>query len=60
MPFVIALVLSPMFEHNLHLTAQLQRLGRIDLLQRPIAAALAGLIVLTLLFPFAGRNRSEA
>ncbi len=59
-PFVIALVLSPMFELNLHLTAQLQRLGRIDLLQRPIAAALAGLIVLTLLFPFAGRNRSEA
>ena len=31
-PFVIALVLSPMFEINLHLTAQLQGLGRIDLL----------------------------
>jgi TctA family transporter len=59
-PFVIALVLGPMFEINLHLTAQLQSLGRIDLLGRPIAAALALLIALTLLLPFLGRNRTEA
>jgi putative tricarboxylic transport membrane protein len=59
-PFVIALVLSPMFEINLHLTAQLQMLGRIDLLGRPIAAVLALLVVLTLLLPFVRWNREEA
>jgi putative tricarboxylic transport membrane protein len=59
-PFVIALVLGPMFEINLHLTTQLERLGRIHLLGRPIAAALALLIVLTLLLPFVGRKKAEA
>jgi putative tricarboxylic transport membrane protein len=58
-PFVIALVLGPMFEINLHLTTQLASLGRINLLERPIAAALALLIVLTLLLPFVGRRRAE-
>jgi len=50
-PIVIAFVLGGLFETNLHLTLQLQALGRIDILERPIALVLAVLTVGTLLIP---------
>jgi putative tricarboxylic transport membrane protein len=60
-PLVIALVLAPMLETNLHLTLRLQELGRIDFWSRP---AVVGLIVLTsvnLLTPLiAGGKRHAA
>lgn len=58
-PLVIAMVLGSMFETNLHLTVQLQSLGRINLLERPIAALLAVLIVLTLLLPIVAGTTSK-
>ncbi len=58
-PLVIALVLGPMFEANLHLTLKLQSLGRIDLLHRPVAGVLALLIVLTLLLPFVMKRKAR-
>jgi putative tricarboxylic transport membrane protein len=39
-PFVIALVLAPLFETYFHITVQLQELGRIDIWTRPIAVTL--------------------
>jgi putative tricarboxylic transport membrane protein len=45
--FVMALVLGPLFEQNLQLTLDLQRLDRIDFWARPAVLILAGLIVLT-------------
>jgi TctA family transporter len=50
-PFVIALVLGPLFEQNLQLTLALHRLGRIDFWSRPSVLAIGGLIALTLLLP---------
>jgi putative tricarboxylic transport membrane protein len=47
--FVMALVLGPLFEQNLQLTLDLQRLDRIDFLTRPGVIILLGLIVLTTL-----------
>lgn len=44
-PLVIALVLAPLFETNLHLTLRLQELGRIDFWSRPVVI---GLVILTL------------
>ncbi len=46
--FIIALVLGPMFELNLHLTLSLQRLGRIQIWTRPAFLVLAVLLALTL------------
>ncbi len=46
--FIIALVLGPMFELNLHLTLSLQRLGRIQVWTRPAFLTLAVLLALTL------------
>jgi TctA family transporter len=45
--FVMALVLGPLFEQNLQLTLDLQRLGRIDFWSRPSVLLLGSLIVLT-------------
>ncbi len=49
--FIIALVLGPMFELNLHLTMRLQQLGRIQVLTRPGFLLLALLLALTLWMP---------
>ena len=49
---VIALVLGALFESNLYLTLQLQRLGRIDFWSRPVVLALALLTVFTIALPF--------
>ena len=46
-PFVIALVLAPVFETNLHLTLQLHALGRIDFWSRPIVLILSGLALVS-------------
>lgn len=45
--FVMALVLGPLFELNLQLTLNLQRLGRIDFWTRPSVLVLLALIALT-------------
>lgn len=45
--FVMALVLGPLFELNLQLTLDLQRLGRIDVWTRPSVLVLLALIALT-------------
>jgi TctA family transporter len=47
--FVMALVLGPLFEQDLQLTLDLQRLDRIDFLTRPGVIVLLGLIALTTL-----------
>jgi putative tricarboxylic transport membrane protein len=47
--FVMALVLGPLFEWNLQLTMDLQRLGRIDFWARPSVLIIIGLIALTTL-----------
>jgi TctA family transporter len=46
--FVMALVLGPLFEANLHLTISLHELGRINVWTRPSALLLAALIVFTM------------
>jgi len=45
--FVMALVLGPLFELNLQLTLDLQRLGRIDFWSRPSVLVLLALIAMT-------------
>ena len=50
-PLAIGFVLGAAFETNLLLTLRLQELGRIDILQRPIALGLATLTLATLLLP---------
>jgi putative tricarboxylic transport membrane protein len=45
--FVMALVLGPLFEQNLLLTLNLQRLDRIDFWARPSVLVIVALIVLT-------------
>jgi putative tricarboxylic transport membrane protein len=62
-PLVIAVVLGPLFETNLRITLQLQRLGRIEFWRRPIALALVILTIVTLALPFirsSGAKPSEA
>lgn len=54
--FVMALVLGSLFEQNLQLTLDLQRLGRIDFWARPSVVVLVGLIALTT-FPIWLRRR---
>lgn len=49
--FIIAFVLGPMLELNLHLTMRLQQLDRIQVLTRPGFMLLALLFVLTLWMP---------
>jgi putative tricarboxylic transport membrane protein len=55
---VIALVLGPLFETNLHLTLRLQDLGRINVLTRPGSLTLILLIALSLLMPLWRQRRS--
>jgi putative tricarboxylic transport membrane protein len=50
-PLAIGFVLGAAFETNLLLTLRLQELGRIDVLERPIALGLALLTLATLLMP---------
>lgn len=52
-PFVIALILTPLFENYLNLTLQLQELGRIDFWARPGVLVLFALTAVSLLAPFA-------
>lgn len=55
-PLVIALVLGPLFETNLHLTLRLQELGRIDFWSRPLVVVMLALIVLNLMLPILVRR----
>jgi TctA family transporter len=50
-PMVTALLLGPVFEANLHLSADLSSAGRIDIMARPIVWVLAGTLVLALAWP---------
>lgn len=54
--FVMALVLGSLFELNLQLTIDLQRLGRIDVWSRPTVFILAALIALTTIPAWARRR----
>ena len=60
MPLVIAMVLGPVFEINLHLTVQLEQLGRIDLFPRPAVIVLRLLVVLALVWPMISTGRKAA
>lgn len=51
-PFVIALILTPLFENYLNLTMQLQAIGRIDFWSRPGVLVLVALTAGSLLFPW--------
>jgi TctA family transporter len=51
-PFVIALVLAPLFESYFHLTVRLHELGRINFWTRPIAMGLLGLTLLSVVMPW--------
>lgn len=51
-PLVIALVLGPLFETNLHITMKLHDLGRINFWTRPIAMVLLGFSILSLTLPY--------
>ena len=51
-PLVIALVLGPLFETNLHITLKLHALGQINFWGRPIAMILLGLAVVSLVLPY--------
>lgn len=50
-PLVIAMALAPLLETNLHLTMQLQELGRIAFFSRPVVLVLVALSLLNLLWP---------
>ncbi|CAN5875961.1 tripartite tricarboxylate transporter permease [soil metagenome] len=56
--FVMALVLGPLFEQNLQLTLDLQRLGRIDFWARPSVLVIVALIALTTLPTWWRRRQS--
>jgi putative tricarboxylic transport membrane protein len=58
-PFVIALVLGPLFERNFLLYLQLKELGRISFWSHPIAVALAILTVLSLVYPLLPSRRAR-
>lgn len=58
-PFVVGLVLGPIFESNLHLTLRLQELGRIQFWSRPIAMILLALTILGLVVPATMRRRGR-
>lgn len=47
-PFVIALVLAPVFERNLYLTWQLHSLGQIDFWSRPLTLLFICLVAITI------------
>jgi TctA family transporter len=56
---VIALVLSGLFETNLHLSLRLSELGRLDPLEQPLALALLVGLLLTLAMPLLGKRQSS-
>lgn len=58
-PLVIALVLGPLFENNLHITVRLHQLGRINFWTRPITLALIVLTIATLTFPYIQAYRAR-
>ena len=58
-PLVIALVLGPLFENNLHITIRLHQLGRINFWTRPIALALIVLTIATLTLPYIQAYRAR-
>jgi putative tricarboxylic transport membrane protein len=49
--FVIAVVLGSLLETNFHITLKLHQLGRINFWTRPIAMALLGLALISLILP---------
>ncbi len=57
MPFVIALVLGPLFERHLMIYLQLAELGRISLWSRPIALVILALTLSSLAVPLLRRLR---
>jgi TctA family transporter len=56
---VIAMVLGPLFEGNLHITAQLHGMGRINFWTRPIAMIILILTLISLALPFRGARSRE-
>jgi putative tricarboxylic transport membrane protein len=59
LPFVIALVLGPLFERHLMIYLQLAELGRISLWTRPIALAILALTLSSLAVPALRRMRQK-
>lgn len=55
-PFVIALVLAPVFERNLHLTWQLHAMGRIDFWARPLTLLFIVLLGITVVVAWVRRR----
>lgn len=51
-PLVVALLLGGAIEMNLHITAQLNRLGRFHPFERPVLLGLAALLALSVWLPF--------
>lgn len=51
-PLIIAMVLGPIFESNLHITLRLQETGRINFWARPITLSLMLLTLITLALPY--------
>ncbi|MDX1393785.1 MAG: tripartite tricarboxylate transporter permease [Gemmatimonadota bacterium] len=58
-PFIIAIVLGPLFEVNLGLSLRLHELGRIDLWTRPSILLVGVLIALSVAVPRLPRRRGE-
>jgi TctA family transporter len=59
LPFIIALVLGPLFERHLMIYLQLAELGRISLWTRPIALAILALTLSSLAVPALRRMRQK-
>jgi putative tricarboxylic transport membrane protein len=60
LPFVIALVLGPLFERHFMIYLQLRDLERISFWREPFAIGLAGLLVASLLWPGLRRLNMDA
>jgi putative tricarboxylic transport membrane protein len=58
-PLVMALVLGPLFEKNLHITMRLHQLGRINFWTRPVTLVLLALTLATLLMPYLQGRRAR-
>lgn len=60
LPFIIALVLGPLFERNLMIYLQLEELGRVSLWSRPIALGLGALAAVSLAVPVVRHVRKRS
>jgi putative tricarboxylic transport membrane protein len=55
-PFVIAVVLAPVFERNLYLTWQLHALGKLDFWSRPLTILFAALLLVSAIVAWVRRR----